>query len=164
MSVGTYFSSPIHLAGLLAGLSLVWRGDGPGKIATMLIDSPNAAPVILFDVIEKVVVVNAHDRPLDVLHSLWKPENAKAYRDEYYDTAFNASHNRYLETPDGLKRMAEVGYNPRHLLTTEYTDIGPEPPYSPTEEIYLIRPKRALLGSVSSKADVGCLGFINHSD
>jgi ATP-dependent Lon protease len=53
--------------GLLAGLSPVWRGTGPGKIATMLIESPNAAPVILFDEIEKVVVANAHDRPLDVL-------------------------------------------------------------------------------------------------
>ncbi len=52
--------------------------------------------------------------------------------------------NRYLETPDGQKRMVEVGYNPRHLLTTAYTDIGPEPRYSPAEEIYLIRPKREL--------------------
>ena len=61
--------------------------------------------------------------------------------------------NRYLETPDGQKRMAEVGYNPRHLLTTAYTDIGPKPRYSPAEEIYRIRPKRelqALLDAVAA--------------
>ncbi len=52
--------------------------------------------------------------------------------------------NRSLENPDRQKRMAEVGYNPRHLLTTAYTDIGAEQRYSPAEEIYLIRPKREL--------------------
>ena len=70
--------------------------------------------------------------------------------------------NRYLATLDGQKRMAEAGYDPRHRLTTAYTDIGREPRYSLAEEIYLIRPKRelqrlldavaeALSGSISIK-------------
>jgi ATP-dependent Lon protease len=92
--------------GLLAGLSPVWRGAGPGKIASMLIDSPNAAPVILFDEIEKVVVASAHDRPLDVLHSLWEPENAETFRDEYYDMAFNVSHIISVATANSIAGIA----------------------------------------------------------
>ncbi len=105
---------------LLAGLSPVWRGAGPGKIATMLVDSPNAAPVILFDEIEKVVVANAHDRPLDVLHSLWEPENAEAFRDEYYDMAFNASHILSIATANST-----VGISPSLLDRLLVLDIKP---------------------------------------
>jgi hypothetical protein len=70
--------------------------------------------------------------------------------------------NRYLETPDGQKRMLGAGYNPRHLLTTGYTDIGREPRYSLAEEIYLIRPKRelqALLDAVAVALN-GCIQTI----
>ena len=70
--------------------------------------------------------------------------------------------NRYLAKADGQKRMAEAGYDPKHRLTTGYTDIGRKPRYSLAEEIYLIRPKRelqrlldavaeALSGSISIK-------------
>jgi hypothetical protein len=70
--------------------------------------------------------------------------------------------NRYLETVDGQKRMAEAGYNTSHRLTTAYTDIGREPRYSRAEEIYLIRPKRelqALLDAVAAALD-GCIQTI----
>ncbi len=70
--------------------------------------------------------------------------------------------NRYLETPDGQKRMVGAGYNPRHRLTTAYTDIDRKPRYSPAEEIYLIRPKRellALLDAVATALD-GCIQSI----
>ncbi len=106
--------------GLLAGLSPVWRGAGPGKIATMLIESANAAPVILFDEIEKIVVANAHDRPLDVLHSLWEPENAEAFRDKYCDMAFNASHIISFATANST-----VGISPSLLDRLLVLDIKP---------------------------------------
>jgi ATP-dependent Lon protease len=92
--------------GLLAGLSPAWKGAGAGKIATTLVDSPNAAPVILFDEVEKVVIANAYDRPLDVLHSLWEPENAVGFRDEYYDIPFDASHVISIATANATEGVA----------------------------------------------------------
>jgi ATP-dependent Lon protease len=92
--------------GLLAGLSPAWKGAGAGKIATTLVDSPNAAPVIIFDEVEKVVIANSYDRPLDVLHSLWEPENAVGFRDEYYDIPFDASHIISIATANGIEGIA----------------------------------------------------------
>jgi hypothetical protein len=70
--------------------------------------------------------------------------------------------NRYLETPDGQKRMIDAGYDPRHRLTTAYAEIGTQPRYSLAEEIYLVRPKRELQGlldAISGALD-GCI-YIN---
>ena len=92
--------------GLLAGLSSAWKGAGPGKIATTLVESPNAAPVIILDEVEKVVIANAYDRPLDVLHSLWEPENAVGFRDEYYDIPFDASHIISIATANSVEGIA----------------------------------------------------------
>jgi ATP-dependent Lon protease len=106
--------------GLLAGLSSAWKGADPGKIATTLVDSPNAAPVILFDEVEKVVIANAHDRPLDVLHSLWEPENAVGFRDEYYDIPFDASHIISIATANSTD-----GISPSLLDRLLVLDIKP---------------------------------------
>ena len=92
--------------GLLAGLSSAWKGAGPGKIAMTLVNSPNAAPIILFDEVEKVVIAGHYDRPLDVLHSLWEPENAFEFRDEYFDIQFDASHIISIATANSTESIS----------------------------------------------------------
>jgi ATP-dependent Lon protease len=92
--------------GLLAGLSSAWKGAGAGKIAMTLLDSANAAPVILFDEVEKVVINSPYDRPLDVLHSLWEPENAEGFRDEYFDISFDASHIISIATANSMDSIS----------------------------------------------------------
>ncbi len=52
--------------------------------------------------------------------------------------------NRYLDSPDGQKRLIEAGIPPAFRFCTLYTDIGPEPRLSVAQEVFLIRPKREL--------------------
>ncbi len=39
----------------LAGLTTAWRGAGPGRISTALVDGPTASPVCVFDEIDKAI-------------------------------------------------------------------------------------------------------------
>jgi ATP-dependent Lon protease len=128
----TFLSLSINLTpvfGLLAGLSSAWKGAGAGKIAMTLLDSSNAAPVILFDEVEKVVVTGPYDRPLDVLHSLWEPENAEGFRDEYLDIPFDASHIISIATANSTD-----GISPSLLDRLLVLDIKP-PTFEQRREI-----------------------------
>ena len=56
--------------------------------------------------LQKVVIASSHDRPLDVMHSLWEPENAEGFRDEYYDIPFDASHIISIATANSVDGIA----------------------------------------------------------
>ena len=82
---------PISIAGTsdrggLGGLSPVWRGAKPGKIANgLLVESATAAPIYLLDEIDKPPALVAGENTLDVLLAALEPENAAAFLDEYVD-------------------------------------------------------------------------------
>ncbi len=120
--------------GLLAGLAPGWKGAGPGKIAATLATATNASPVILFDEIDKIVAAGLHDRPLDVLHSLWERENAVGFRDEYFDIAFNASGVISIATANDVARISPSLLD--RLLVLELEPPTPEQKRAIARQIY----------------------------
>ncbi|MGL4638083.1 MAG: AAA family ATPase [Beijerinckiaceae bacterium] len=109
-ALGTqYHLFPMNLSAsfsLIAGLSTAWKGAKPGKLAATLVEGGTAAPVVVFDELEKVIIAGPFDRPLDVLHSLWERENASSFVDEYYDTSFDTSHVISLATANAVHNLA----------------------------------------------------------
>ncbi len=91
--------------GQIGGLDLAWRGARPGKVAQALIETGSASPLILFDEIDKPMVGTPRETPWDALHSLFEPENAVAFRDEYCDMAFDARHLVSIATANDIDAL-----------------------------------------------------------
>jgi hypothetical protein len=91
--------------GQIGGLDVAWRGARMGKVAQALIETGCASPLLLFDEIDKPMVSTPRDTPWDALHSLFEPENAVAFRDEYCDMAFDARHLVSIATANDIDAM-----------------------------------------------------------
>jgi len=76
--------------GQIGGLDIAWRGARIGKVAQALVETGSASPLLILNEVDKPLVVNARDTPWDALHSLWEPENAASFRDEYLDLQLDA--------------------------------------------------------------------------
>ncbi len=61
--------------------------------------------MILFDEIDKPMVGTPRETPWDALHSLFEPENAVAFRDEYCDMAFDARHLVSIATANDIDAL-----------------------------------------------------------
>ncbi len=89
----------------LAGLTTAWRGAGPGRISTALVDGPTASPVCVFDEIDKAVSLTPTDRPYDLLHSIFERENSTRFVDDFYDCGFDCSHFISIATANDIDHL-----------------------------------------------------------
>jgi len=92
-----------HLFGTLGGLSSAWKGAAAGRIAKTLIEHGSASPIVVMDEIDKPVISSSSDRPHDPLLTLWEPENAKCWKDEYYELSFDARHLIHIATANDIE-------------------------------------------------------------
>ncbi len=92
--------------GLFQGLPSSWKGAAVGKIAQALVDGDTAAPVVIYDEIDKVNIARVGDRPLDPLHGLLEARNAAAWRDEYFDVAFDTRGVIHICTANAVDSIA----------------------------------------------------------
>jgi len=112
-----------HLFGILGGLASSWKGATAGRIAKTLIENRSASPVILMDEIDKPVIASSSDRPHDALLSLWEPENAKSWKDEYYELGFDSRHLIHIATANDVECL------PRPILDRALiVEIAPPSP------------------------------------
>ncbi len=91
--------------GQIGGLDVAWRGARPGKVAQALVETGSASPLILFDEIDKPMIGTPRETPWDALHSLFEPENAVAFRDEYCDIAFDSRHLVSIATANDIDAL-----------------------------------------------------------
>jgi len=91
--------------GQIGGLDVAWRGARMGKVAQALTETGSASPLILFDEIDKPMFGTPRETPWDALHSLFEPENAVAFRDEYCDIALDARHLVSIATANAIDAM-----------------------------------------------------------
>lgn len=91
----------------LTGSHRTWRQAAPGKVIEQLISHDSASPLFFVDELEKK---GDQQFPIsNALLDLLEPENARNFKDEFFDTTFNASHviwilaaNTTDDLPDSL--------------------------------------------------------------
>jgi ATP-dependent Lon protease len=93
--------------GDIVGHSLSWKSARSGLVAKTLLDCGSASPLIVVDEIEKAPHSSHGDRPTDVWHSLFEPENAKDFRDQFLGLAMRADHIFWLATANSLIGIPE---------------------------------------------------------
>lgn len=89
----------------LTGLSPTWKSSGPGKIAKILIDGASASPLVILDEIDKISPINPAETPVECLHSLLEPENARTFVDEFIDVEIDASHLIWFASANDPNRL-----------------------------------------------------------
>ncbi len=75
-----------------------YRGSGPGKIASALLDGRTAGPLVLLDEVDKVSSYIAGVRPLDALLNLLEPTTARCFVDTYLGLPLRAEGVQWLMT------------------------------------------------------------------
>lgn len=93
-------------AGPLSGTDQTWRNPRVGKVAQALVSSETASPCILLDELEKTYSY-AGDAPLDVLHTLWESQSARAFQDECLGCRFGAHHVVWMATSNETREIRE---------------------------------------------------------
>lgn len=93
-------------AGPLTGTDQSWRHPRVGKVAQALVSGETAAPCILLDELEKAYS-HAGEAPLDVLHQLWEPENARRFTDECLGCQFAAHRLVWMATSNETRDIRE---------------------------------------------------------
>jgi ATP-dependent Lon protease len=104
----SFASIPMNLiddVGEITGHSLSWRATRPGLIATTLLGSITASPLILIDEIEKAPRLGHDDRPSDIWHSIFERQNARSFRDRYYDLPMRADHIVWVATANDIAAL-----------------------------------------------------------
>jgi ATP-dependent Lon protease len=80
------------------GLAATWKTPVVGIVADALTTGTTASPLIMIDEIDKPFRIGAFDQPLDPLHTLLETETARAFKDEFLEIAFDASHVFWIAT------------------------------------------------------------------
>ena len=93
-------------AGPLSGTDQTWKHPHVGKVAQALVSGETASPCILLDELEKTFSY-AGDAPLDVLHQLWEPENARQFQDECLSCHFAAHRVIWMATSNETRDIRE---------------------------------------------------------
>lgn len=96
----------IELKIAMMGLSTSWRQSRMGEIGRHLGYSAIANPLFVLDEIDKaaiVATVGAH--PLDFLHSLLEPENARCFKDEFLELSMDASQCSWIMTANSTSNI-----------------------------------------------------------
>ena len=94
--------------GELTGHSLSWRSARAGMIAKTLLDEPTASPLIFIDEIEKAPKSHITDKPLDIWHSLFERQNARAFKDAFLGLKLRADHVIWVATANALDEIPEA--------------------------------------------------------
>ncbi len=137
-SLGTPFA-PVavnHLTDVndLCGRSLSWRAPRMGIVARTLIEAPTLSPLIFLDEIDKGETQSAsrHGVSLfDILHSLWEPENARHFADEFLGIRMRADRIIWIATANSVEAM------PASLL--DRCLMVEIPPLDPEQRIAAVR-------------------------
>lgn len=103
--------------GVLLGQDPVWRNARPGRVTETLSSHRSAAPILFLDEIEKVYTQQPQDQPLDVLHQLWEPQNARKVRDECTGLSFSASSVIWLASANDLMGIRHTILDRAHIVT-----------------------------------------------
>jgi ATP-dependent Lon protease len=90
----------------LRGLNTAWRGARTGKIATALLESSTASPIILLDEFDKPAPIHRDENPLDIFHSLFEEENAKAFVDDYLEISLRADKIIWIASANDISAIA----------------------------------------------------------
>jgi ATP-dependent Lon protease len=90
----------------LRGLNTAWRGARPGQIATALLESTTASPIILLDEFDKPAPIQRDENPLDIFHSLFEEENAKAFIDDYLEIPLRADKIIWIASANDISTIA----------------------------------------------------------
>ncbi|WP_284178078.1 AAA family ATPase [Rhabdaerophilum sp. SD176] len=98
--------SQMNGAGPLTGTDQSWKHPRVGKVAQALVSGETASPCILLDELEKTFSY-AGDAPLDVLHQLWEPENARRFTDECLGCQFAAHRVIWMATSNETQDIRE---------------------------------------------------------
>lgn len=93
--------------GDIVGHSPSWKSARPGKLANTLMECGFASPIVLVDELEKAPILSHNDRPSDVWHSLFEPENARNFRDEFLGLSMRADHVLWVATANSLDALPE---------------------------------------------------------
>jgi ATP-dependent Lon protease len=93
--------------GDLVGHSLSWKSARPGILANTLIECGFASPVVLVDEIEKAPRLSPNDKPSDVWHSLFEPENSRNFRDQFLGLSLRADCVLWVATANSLRELPE---------------------------------------------------------
>jgi ATP-dependent Lon protease len=87
---------------VFGGTDAMWRNPRIGFVAEALISHASASPILFVDEVDKPLVVNGYERPLDPLHTLLEPQTAKAFKDELLEMAVDASEVTWIATANEL--------------------------------------------------------------
>ncbi|MGF6275900.1 DNA replication protein DnaC [Massilia sp. UYP11] len=91
----------------LSGLSSSWNGAKAGKLATTMLDSPTASPVVVLDEVEKSGS-SAHGQDSRTpLYQLLEENTAKAFTDEFVDFPVDLSRIIYIACANSTEGLTE---------------------------------------------------------
>jgi ATP-dependent Lon protease len=89
----------------LGGVAATWKTPRIGVVTEALLAGETASPIILLDEVDKPFRMNGSEQPLDPLHTLLEPETSRAFKDEFTEITFDASHVFWLATANDLRSI-----------------------------------------------------------
>jgi len=170
----TYFASQVACAlgsainklsagGAQAGFQLTgshssYTGAKPGSIFTLLAEGQSAAPVMVVDEVDKIS--DGHYPVVPVLLDLLEPRSAREFKDEFFETTFDASRMVVVLTANTLDGV------PTPLLSRVEVINVPSP--EPVQRLRIIQQEAAQLskktGRVIEFREADCRGLSERMD
>lgn len=90
---------------VLSGTTSKWANGAPGAVVQRMSDSDTANFLFFIDEIEKAVKDERYPSPLNVLHSLWEPETARKFHDDFLELPINAAYINWIAAANSLNRI-----------------------------------------------------------
>jgi len=89
----------------ITGMSASWSSGKPGIISRILIEEQKVSPVIVLDEIDKMGDRGDNMSPHHALYTLFEPQSARRFKDEYLGFEFDASHINWICTSNDLSKI-----------------------------------------------------------
>jgi len=89
----------------ITGMSASWSSGKPGIISQLLIEQQKICPVIVLDEIDKMGDRGDNMSPHHALYTLFEPQSAKRFKDEYLGFEYDASHINWICTSNDLNKI-----------------------------------------------------------
>jgi len=89
----------------ITGMSASWSSAKPGIISRVLIDEQKVSPVIVLDEIDKMGDRGNNMSPHHALYTLFEPQSAKRFKDEYFAFECDASHINWICTSNDSSKI-----------------------------------------------------------
>lgn len=90
----------------LRGMNPSWKGAKMGNIASTLLESKTASPIILVDEFDKPTKIHHYENPHDIFHSLLEEENAAGFTDDYLQFPLRADQIIWIATGNSVENIA----------------------------------------------------------